>query len=97
MLQNVCPITIGVGSEGKIFSDRFQGWYRTSPETLKGVLHGGCYNDNNPSPITSVKLVIAADARKARRDLVLSILKAEGWAWEKVDIKKWDDYPQKPH
>ncbi len=97
LLQNVCPITIGVGKDGGIFSDRFHGWYKTAPKTLDGVLRGGCYNDNNPSPITSVRLVVAAGAPKLRIDLVLTILKNEGWGHDRLVLQSWDQYPSEPH
>jgi hypothetical protein len=96
MMQGVCPMTIGVGKDGAIFTDRFQGWYKTSPKSLDGLLHGGCYNDNHPSEITSVKLFIAAGAPKPRLELVFSTLQKDGWPHEKVQVQSWDKYPQQP-
>ncbi len=95
-MMQLCPLTIGVGKDGSIFFDRFQGWYKTTPKTLEGVLHAGCYNDNDPQPITSVKLALAEDAPKQRIKLVNSILKQEGWTPEKIIVLPWTQYPRKP-
>jgi hypothetical protein len=86
LTQNVCPITIGVGGDGKLFANRFHGWYETSPRTLESDLRGGCYNDANPHAVTSVTFAIAADAPKPRVHLVLSILEREGWSRDKVNL-----------
>jgi hypothetical protein len=51
----------------------------------RSVLRAGCYNDNDPQPITYVELDLAANAPRARIDLVYSILGREGWAPEKGD------------
>jgi hypothetical protein len=97
MMHDVCPITIGVGSDGRLYSDRFHGWYRITPRTLNSDLRGGCYNDNNPSPVTSVNILIAPGAPKPKTDEVFSILEKEGWSREKVTVKSWDQYPQGRH
>jgi hypothetical protein len=96
MLQGVCPMTIGVGKDGAIFTDRFQGWYQASPKTIESDLKGGCYNDANPHSVTSVKLFIAAGVPAARLDLVFSILQKDGWSRERVQVQSWDEYPRKP-
>jgi hypothetical protein len=96
MIQHPCPITIGIGRDGTLFSDRFYGWYRITPKTLESDLKGGCYNDANPSPITSVKVAIAADAPPPKIDLVFSILARDGWPKGKVNVQSWTRYPQKP-
>jgi hypothetical protein len=97
MLQGVCPMTIGVGDDGKFFTDRFHGWYMASAKTLESDLHGGCYNDSNPHQVTSVKLALAANAPKPKVDLVFSILAKEGWTREKVKVQPWSEYPKMPH
>jgi hypothetical protein len=66
LMQQPCPLTIGVGNDGGIFFDRFHGWYKTGPKMLQSVLHAGCYTDNEPHPITSVKLAIAQLHRVGR-------------------------------
>jgi hypothetical protein len=65
MAQNACPMTIGVGAEGRFFSHRFSGWYGTSTKSMESDVRVGCYNDANPSPVTSVRLVIAPGAPKS--------------------------------
>jgi hypothetical protein len=96
MVPNACPMTIGVGRDGAFFSGRFSGWCKTSTKTLESDLRGGCYNDSNPSPVTSVELQVASGAPQSRVDLVLSILEKEGWPKTKVSIGTWGDYPEKP-
>lgn len=96
LLTNACPIKIGIARDGTVFSDRMQGWYRTSQKTLAGVLRGGCYNDSNPSEITSVNLEIAPNAPKERVDQVFSILEKAGWPKGKVKVETWTNDPQAP-
>ena len=74
LVAGACPITIAIGHDGAVFSNRMQGWYRTSPKTLTGVLRGGCYNDANASPVTSVNVEVAPNAPRERIDQVFSIL-----------------------
>ena len=96
LIQQPCPLTIGVGNDGGIFFDRFHGWYKTGPKMLQSVLHAGCYTDNDPHPITCVKLAIAQKAPKERVELVNSILRQEGWTPDKVVAEPWTRYPRKP-
>jgi hypothetical protein len=96
VLQGVCPMTIGVGNDGKLFTDRFHGWYMVSAKTLESDLHGACYNDSNPHNVTSVKLALPANAPKPQVDLVFSILEKEGWTRKNVDVLPWSVYPKKP-
>jgi hypothetical protein len=69
---------------------------RFGPKMLQSVLHAGCYTDNDPHPITSVKLAIAQKAPKERVELVNSILRQEGWTPGKVVAEQWTRYPRKP-
>jgi len=87
---------VGIARDGALFSARMQGWYRTSPKTLAGVLQGGCYNDNNPSPITSVNLEIAPTAPKERIEHVFSILEKAGWPKGRIQVKTWTNDPEEP-
>jgi hypothetical protein len=97
LLTNACPLKIGIAHDGAVFSDRMQGWYRTSATTLAGVLRGGCYNDANPSAITSVDLEIAPNAPEGRVDQILSILEKAGWPKDKVRVGTWTNDPREPH
>ena len=96
MMQDICPVTLGVGSDGSLFSNRFRGWYTVSARTIQSDLRGGCYNDANSHPVTSVKVELAPKAPKAKVEQVFSILKKEGWGQEKVKVESWDDYPRPP-
>jgi hypothetical protein len=95
-IPSVCPVTIGIGGDGALYSDRMNGWYRVSPKSLAGNLQAGCYNDNDPSPVTSVKVFLAPGAAKPRVDLVFSILKKVGWDMKKVDVETWTGSPKPP-
>jgi len=96
MPPSICPMTIGVGADGTIFTDRFHGWYEVSLKTLDSDLRGGCYNDANPGPVTSVRLLVASAAPKPIVDSVLSLLKTHGWSQEKVTCLPWRNYPNSP-
>ena len=96
LLTNACPLKIGIAHDGAVFSTRMQGWYRTSPGTLADVLRGGCYNDANPSAITSVNVEIAPNAPEARVHQVFSILEKAGWPKDKVKTEPWTNDPQEP-
>ena len=89
-------MTVGVASDGAVYFDRFNGWYKTAPKTLDRVLRAGCYNDANPQPVSSVKLALAPNAPKKRVNLVFSILEKEGWSREKVNVQPWNNDPHKP-
>ena len=89
----VCPMRIGIGADGSVFTNRMQGWYKTS---LKTIGFGGCYNDSRPSPVTSVTLFLAPEAPKAKVDVVLSVLKKEGWSRDRISVESWRGYPSAP-
>jgi hypothetical protein len=86
-----CPMTIGVARDGTTYSDRFYGWYKVSLRTIDNDLRGGCYNDANPSRVTSVVLLLAPNAPKAKLDQVYSVLQKEGWGRDRVSVKSWDE------
>ncbi len=96
MLTNTCPMKIGIARDGGLFSTRMQGWYRTSQKTLTGVLRGGCYNDANPSEVTSVTLEIAPSAPEERVEQVFSILEKAGWPKGRVRVETWTNDSQVP-
>jgi hypothetical protein len=96
LLTNACPMRIGITRDGTVFSDQMHGWYKTSQKTLARVVRGGCYNDSNPSEITSVKLEIAPNAPRERIDEVYLILKKEGWPKERLTVETWTDDPREP-
>lgn len=95
-MQFQCPMTIGIGRDGAIFASRLRGWYKTSQKTLESDLRGGCYNDANPTPVTSVKVIIAAGTPKSNTDRVFSILDRNGWPKNKVHVESWKNYPKPP-
>jgi hypothetical protein len=96
IVQGACPVTIGISRDGSVFSDRFHGWYKVSQKTLKSDLRGGCYNDANPSPVTSVRLELAPGAPRGRVDLIYSILGKSGWPRARVAAETWLNDPAEP-
>jgi len=97
ILSNPCPMTIGITRDGALYVNRMGGWYKTSLQSLDGDLRGGCYNDANPTPVTSVRLLLVAEAPKSKVDLVFSILKKDGWSRDKVSVESWDGKAPTPH
>jgi hypothetical protein len=93
---NVCPIKIGIARDGAVFSTRMQGWYGTSQTTLAVVLRTGCYNDANPSKITSVTLEIAPHAPEQRIEQVYAILEKAGWSKNRIHVDPWTNDPEGP-
>ena len=89
-----CPVTAGIARNGDLFSDRFHGWYKISEKTLKSDLRGGCYNDANSLPVTSIELFIAPNAPKAVLDRVFSILQKEGCSRSRISVKVWKNDPE---
>jgi hypothetical protein len=96
LLTNACPMKIGIDREGAVFSTRMQGWYRTSHKTLAAFMRGGCYNDSNPSKITSVNLSIVPNAPQERVHQVFSILEEPGWPKDRVKVEMWTNAPKEP-
>ena len=96
MTPSACSMTIGIDKDGTLFSSRFSGWYKVSSKTIESDLHGGCYNDANPVPVSAVKVLLASKAPKSKVDFVLSILKRNGWSREKVQFQLWSGDPQAP-
>lgn len=96
LMHRPCPITIGIAPKGTFFTDRFHGWYKTSLKTLELDLRAGCYNDDDPRPISSVKVAIAPRAPKTRVELVFSVLAGDGWPRAKVNVQSWSHYPKRP-
>jgi hypothetical protein len=96
MMQGVCPMTLGLGPDGTLFSDRFYGWYKISPKTLENDLKGGCYNDANPHSVTSVRLEVAANTPQPTVEKIIALLSRMGWPRDRVTIGVWSDYPKKP-
>lgn len=93
---NACPMKIGIDRSGVVFSTRMQGWYKTSGRTLATVMRTGCYNDANPSKVTSVSLEIAPNAPKEPIERVYSILDKAGWPKDRVKVETWTNDPKKP-
>lgn len=96
LLTNPCPMEVGIAPDGTMFSARMQGWYRTSQKTLARDLQGGCYNDAQPSPVTSVTLEIAPGAPREKVAQVLSVLEKAGWPKLRTKVKTWTNYPREP-
>ena len=84
--QDACPLVIRVRDDGNLVTWRFSGWRVTSTRTLASDLRGGCYNDSNPSKVTSVSVTIAKGAPAGRLNFLFELLTKNGWPREKVRI-----------
>ena len=95
---DACPLVIGVAANGDLYDLNVRNMpaVRRSPKMLEGSLHGGCYNDSNPSKVTSVTLELAPDAPTAKVDLVYAILQRSGWSKDKVTSLVWTNAPIRP-
>ena len=97
LMPSSCPITIGVAADGALYFDRFHRWSKTSLKVVESVVQTGCFcADDCPKPITSVRLVTAANAPHKDVDPVLSMLTHNGWPPTRIQVEVWKDYPRKP-
>ncbi|MGD0888144.1 MAG: hypothetical protein ABR889_02750 [Acidobacteriaceae bacterium] len=81
-----CPMRIQAMKSGELFTNRFNGRYKTSPNLLERDLKGGCYNDANPSPVSSVTLSIAPGTPTERVKLLYEILERNGWPKARIKV-----------
>jgi hypothetical protein len=86
-----CSLRIAIARDGSFFDILHNGTYKRSPHTLERELHGGCYNDSNPSPVTSVVLEIADGAPRDRTEFLYKLLDRNGWGREKIKVEPWSD------
>ena len=95
---DVCHFAIGVAANGALYDLNAANMpaLRRSLPTLEKNLHGGCYNDSNASPVTSVTLYVAAGASGASVDAAYAVLARDGWPKERVVRVGWKNAPQRP-
>ena len=86
--QDACPMRIEVAKSGAYFTNRFHGRYKTSPRLLENNLRGGCYNDNNPSKVTSVTVQFAPGAPRQSIEKLYEILQRNGWPKSQVIVNE---------
>ena len=79
---------IEVSRTGDLYTNRFHGYYRTSHKLLENDLRGGCYNDNNPSKVTSVTVEITHGAPRQSIEDLYRILARNGWPKSKISVKE---------
>jgi hypothetical protein len=84
-----CSVRIAVATDGGFYDILHNGVYKRSPRTLEQELRGGCYNDANPSRVTSVVLEIADGAPPARTESLYKLLERNGWTRSKVLVEPW--------
>ena len=60
-------------------SDRFHGWYKTTPKKLESVLQAVCYHNCAPNPISSLSLALAQGLKGLNRCDLLDFVPT-GWA-----------------
>jgi hypothetical protein len=85
--QDRCPLRIEVTADGAFFTNRFRGRYKTGPKLLESDLRAGCYNDNDPAPVSSVQVSIEPGAPPNRVSLLYRILETNGWPKSKIQIQ----------
>ncbi len=86
---DVCPLVIRVQANGRYLTNRFHGWYSTSSNLLVSDLRGGCYNDTDPSPVTSVTLQIAPGAPQESLATLYLLLQRQGWSKPRLNFEPW--------
>ena len=77
---------IQVVKSGDFFTHRFNGRYKTSPKLLERDLKGGCYNDANPAPVSSVTLSVEPGTPTQRVKLLYEILERNGWPKARIKV-----------
>jgi hypothetical protein len=82
-----CPMVIGVTANGAIFTNSFQGWFRTSMKTLETHMVSGCYPEGGPRPVSSVLLQLDPAAPQARVKAVYDALASAGWGRERIKVE----------
>jgi hypothetical protein len=85
----VCPMMIRVQANGKYVTNRFHGWYSTSSSLLANDLKGGCYNDGELSPVTSITLQIAPGAPQESLTTLYLLLEGQGWNKARLNFEPW--------
>ncbi len=82
-----CPLVVRVGQSGTLMTYRFSGWRLTSMHTLESDLNGGCYNDANPSKVTSVTVEVSQGAPATKLKLLYDVLYRSGWPQNRITIR----------
>ncbi len=82
-----CPLVIRLRRDGKVITYRFNGWRVTSMRTLESDLKGGCYNEANPSKVTSVTIEGSREAPPFRLKLLYEVLSRNGWSQDRTTIR----------
>jgi hypothetical protein len=83
---DVCPVKVEIAKSGEFYTNRFSGHYKTSAKLLERDLHAGCYNDANPSKVTSVTLRIVPGAPPRAVNSLYQLLDRNGWPKSKLKV-----------
>jgi biopolymer transport protein ExbD len=83
---DACPMEVSVSKGGKFYTNRFQGHYKTSVSLLERDLQAGCYNDSNPSKVTSVTVIFAPSAPHQAVERLYQILERNGWPKSRLKV-----------
>jgi hypothetical protein len=84
---DACPMRIQISNTGIFYTNRFSGHYRTSSKLLESDLQAGCYNDSNPTKVTSVTVSIALGAPAKSIEALYGILDRNGWPKSKIKVQ----------
>lgn len=85
---DVCPVKVEVSRSGAFYTNRFHGHYRTSAKVLERDLKGACYNDANPSKVTSVTVKVDPNAPPGAVAALYRLLEQNGWPKSKVEVAR---------
>jgi hypothetical protein len=85
-VHDVCPVRVEVSRSGEFYTNRFQGHYKTSAKLLERDLRGGCYNDANPSKVTSVTAKVVPNAPPGSVQALYRLLEQNGWPKSKLKV-----------
>ncbi|MEG9432586.1 hypothetical protein [Terriglobus sp. ADX1] len=94
--RDVCPFKLRI-AENDVLSMRDENapvWYKVSLKTLDTRLGGGCYNDANPSPPTSIKVQFAPMVSPEVKKKFLDLLSRHGWTEKRIQVQPWNDKPE---
>ena len=69
---NLCPLTIYIDAQGRLFDSRFAGRYRVSEQTLRNDIGGGCKERGQTS---SVRVEASPQTKFGRLKEVMDLVK----------------------
>jgi len=96
--RDVCAMALGIRTDGTTYELNLMNMppVRRSLKVIAQEARGGCYNDANPSAITSVTLYVEKGTTELKLHPLLNLLSAAGWQREKIHVEQWHHPPARP-